>query len=234
MLSVDLISRVCFSLWAAYAFLCGPHMLFSAGRVCFSLWAAYAFLCCAAYAFCFPLLAVYAFLISLVGLIIIQTLVFGGATALGQSKIGCLVRRRCWANNRHHDSVNTSTTKAPIKNQTKGSDSLRCNISSPNRVKKLNCFCIAGCEIIASGINRTGGFGFWFLVFGFWFLVFGCCWLLVVGFWFLVFGFEKRDRLVVMGLRRLTSSVWCAVAIARRVPPSHSHSHSVLSSIYPV
>ena len=143
-------------------------MLLSVGRVCFSLWAAYAFL------------------ISLVGLIIIQTLVFGGATALGQSKIGCLVRRRCWANNRHHDSVNTSTTKAPIKNQTKGSDSLRCNISSPNRVKKLNCFCIAGCEIIASGINRTGGFGFWFLVFG---------------FWFLVFGFEKRDRLVVMGLR---------------------------------
>jgi len=49
----------------------------------------------------------------------------------------------------------------------KGGDSLRCNISSANRVKKLNWFCIAGCEIIASGINCTGvicGFGFWFLV----------------------------------------------------------------------
>jgi len=40
---------------------------------------------------------------------------------------------------------------------------------SANRVKKLNWFCIAGCEIIASGISRTGVlvFGFWFLVFGF-------------------------------------------------------------------
>jgi len=38
-------------------------------------------------------------------------------------------------------------------------------------------------------------------------LVFGCCWLLVVGFWFLVFGFEKRDRLVVMGLRISLSKV---------------------------
>ena len=51
----------------------------------------------------------------------------------------CLVRRQ-------HGSANTSTTNAPIKNQTKGSDSLRCNISSANRIKKINWFCIAGCE----------------------------------------------------------------------------------------
>ena len=67
-------------------------------------------------------------------------MVFGGVTGLGhKSKIGCLVRR-------HHGSVNTSTINAPIKNQTKGGDSLRCNISSANSIKKINWFCIAGCE----------------------------------------------------------------------------------------
>jgi hypothetical protein len=121
---------------------------------------------------------------------------FGGATGLGQSKIEAPLLGRI-ANHRHHGSVNTSTTNAPIKNQTKGGDSLRYNISSANRVKKLNWFCIAGCEIIASGINRTGavrGFGFglvvgfWLLVvrFGFWFLLFFGFWFLVFGFWFLV------------------------------------------------
>jgi len=50
------------------------------------------------------------------------------------SKIGCLVRRR--VANHHYGSVNTSTTNALIKNQTKGDDSLSCNLSSANRIKK--------------------------------------------------------------------------------------------------
>jgi len=49
------------------------------------------------------------------------------------------------ANHHHHGSVNTSTTNAPIKNQTKGGDSLSYNLSSANRFKKLNWFFIAGC-----------------------------------------------------------------------------------------
>ena len=93
-------------------------MLFSVGRVCFSLWAAYAFLCCAAYAFCFHLLAAYAFLLSLVGLVIIQTLAFGGA-AVKNRVFGEAPLLGRVTNHRHHDSVNTSTTKAQIKSQTK-------------------------------------------------------------------------------------------------------------------
>ena len=42
------------------------------------------------------------------------------------------------ANHCYYSSVNTSTTNAPIKNQSKGGDSLRGNTSSANRVKKLN------------------------------------------------------------------------------------------------
>jgi len=42
------------------------------------------------------------------------------------------VRRRV----HHHGSVYTSTTNAPIKN-TKGGDSLKCNLSSANRIKNI-------------------------------------------------------------------------------------------------
>jgi len=48
-------------------------------------------------------------------------------------------------------SVNTSTANAPIKNQTKRGDPLKCNISSANSNKKLHLFCIAGCEMIVMG-----------------------------------------------------------------------------------
>ena len=82
-----------------------------------------------------------------------------------------LVRGRVLVAN-HHDSVNTSTTNAPIKNQTKGGNSLRCNISSANKFKKLNWLCIAGCEIIASGITSHQS-PVWFSVFGFWFVTVG-------------------------------------------------------------
>ena len=41
------------------------------------------------------------------------------------------------ANHRHHGSVNSSTTNAQIKKKKKGSDSLRCNISSAHRAKNL-------------------------------------------------------------------------------------------------
>jgi len=51
----------------------------------------------------------------------------------------------------HHDSsVNTSKTKGSIGHQKKGADSLKCSISSANSIRKLNWFCIAGCEIIAT------------------------------------------------------------------------------------
>jgi hypothetical protein len=52
--------------------------------------------------------------------------------------------------------------------------------------------------------------------FGFWLLV-GC-------FWFLVFGFEKRDRLVVMGLRSWVSE-HCRVVIC------NSHECPITSSL---
>jgi len=88
--------------------------------------------------------------------------------------------------------VNTSTTNAPIKIQTKGGDSLRYNISSANSIKKLNWLCIAGCENHRGRNHKPSTarvvFGFWFLVF--WFLVFGFG---LVGFWFLVFGCWSFD-----------------------------------------
>jgi len=37
-----------------------------------------------------------------------------------------------------YGSVNISATKVLIENQTKGGDSLRCNLSSTNGIKKLN------------------------------------------------------------------------------------------------
>jgi len=63
---------------------------------------------------------------------------FGGATSTG--KIGCLVKGRVLANHRHHGSVNTSTTNAPIEVRTKGRDSLRCNLPLANGIKKLLSF----------------------------------------------------------------------------------------------
>ena len=72
-----------------------------------------------------------------------------GSTGLGQSKIGCLVRRRV-ANHRHHGSVNSSTTNALIKNQTKIYH-LRTGLENQN-YKPLIAWC---------------GLRFWFLVFGF-------------------------------------------------------------------
>ena len=50
----------------------------------------------------------------------------------------------------------SSTTNAPIKNTTKGGDSLRRNISPTNRIKNLNWFCI-GCKIIVTGITTHQG-----------------------------------------------------------------------------
>ena len=62
------------------------------------------------------------------------------------------------ANHRHHGSVNTSTTNAPIKNQTKGGDSLRCNIST-NSIKNLNSFASLAVKIIAAGITSHQSHG---------------------------------------------------------------------------
>ena len=54
--------------------------------------------------------------------------------------------------NHHHDSsVNTSTTNASMKNRKNWGDSLRCSILSTNGIKKVNWFCIAGCEMIVMG-----------------------------------------------------------------------------------
>jgi len=50
-------------------------------------------------------------------------------------------------------ATSDGTRQAPIKNPTKGDDPLKCNLSSANRTKKLNWFCIAGCEIIATVIT---------------------------------------------------------------------------------
>jgi len=51
----------------------------------------------------------------------------------------------------HHGSVNTPTPNFLIWNLTKGGDSLRCNLPLTNGIKNL-IFCIAGCEMIATGI----------------------------------------------------------------------------------
>jgi len=60
--------------------------------------------------------------------------------------------RRRIVNHRHHDSsVNTSTTNASIKNRTNWGDSMRCSILSANGIKKVNWFCIAGCEMNVMG-----------------------------------------------------------------------------------
>jgi len=61
-------------------------------------------------------------------------------------------RRRRIVNHRHHgSSANTSTTNASIKNGTNWGDSLRCSILSANGIKKVNWFCIAGCEMNVMG-----------------------------------------------------------------------------------
>ena len=52
-----------------------------------------------------------------------------------ESKIGCFVRRRV-ASHHHDGTINTSATKNP----TKGGDSLKCNLASANKIKKLNWF----------------------------------------------------------------------------------------------
>jgi len=57
----------------------------------------------------------------------------------------------------HHSSVNISTTNVPIHNQTKGGDSVRYNLLSTNSIKKLNWFCIVGCEIIATSLQSKIG-----------------------------------------------------------------------------
>jgi len=51
----------------------------------------------------------------------------------------------------HYGPVNISTTNAAIEDRTNGGDSQRCNLPSANGIKKLNWFCIAGCEMIVIG-----------------------------------------------------------------------------------
>ena len=64
---------------------------------------------------------------------------------------GCEMNVMGWGGVLDDSSVNTLTTKASIKNRTSWGDSLRCSILSANGIKKVNWFCIAGCEIIVMG-----------------------------------------------------------------------------------